>query len=140
MLLPRNFRLSRDPDILLREVDAAIKIRDIKTFQRCRERIEIQWWESGFVLLLFISGLGFIITIFKLIPSNNPPLFWFVFFWFALFTISMIACLEFLWAKINALRQLFEINSRMLERLEKEIAGIAQDRISGGHPGPHAEQ
>jgi hypothetical protein len=121
MVLPDNFRYARDPETLLREVDAAIRIKDIEAVQRYRDQVELKWWESGIVILLFISGLGFIITIFKLIPAQNPVLFKFVLFWFVLFTITLIAAVEFLLVKINALRQLYEINARILERIEKRI-------------------
>jgi len=120
MPLPDENRLPHDPGTLLREVNAAIKIRDIETLQRCRESLEFKWWESAIVVMLFISGLGFIITIFKLIPSQNPALFWFVFFWFILFVLTLIGAVEFLLSKIGALRRLYEINTRTLERIEKE--------------------
>ena len=34
MILPDNFRASREPETLLREVDAAIRIRDIEQIGR----------------------------------------------------------------------------------------------------------
>lgn len=121
MILPEDFRYSRNPEELLREVDAAIKVKDIEAIQRHRERVELKWWESAIVVMLFISGLGFIITIFKLLPQTNKPLFWFVFFWFAIFTLTLVATIEFLLAKINALRHLYEVNSKLVERLEKHL-------------------
>lgn len=120
-ILPEDFRLSHDPKTLLREVDAAIKIKDISKIHRYRDQVELKWWESGIVLLLFISGLGFMITIYKLIPHTTTALFWFVFFWFALFTMALIATIEFILLKIHALRQLYEIHNRLLERMEREL-------------------
>ena len=119
MILPEDFRPARDPKTLLKEVDAAIRVKDIQKSYRYRERIERQWWESGIILMLFISGLAFIITIYKLIPADEPRLFWFVFFWFALFVITLIATLELVLSKISALRALNEINSRLIEELER---------------------
>lgn len=134
MPLPENGRLPRDPDELVREIDAAIKIRDIKRVLQWREQIELKWYEAGIVLLLFISGLGFVITIFKLIPHQNNALFWFVFFWFFLFTITLVAAVEFLLAKISALRELYQLNTLKLDRLEKKLSHLAlaqpQDRSS----------
>lgn len=119
MILPENFRPARDPKMLLKEVDAAIRVKDIQKVHRYRERVERQWWESGIVVMLFISALGFIITIYKLIPTGDGRLFWFVFFWFALFVLTLIATLEIVLSKIAALRALYEINSRLLEDLER---------------------
>ena len=134
MPLPENGRLPRDPDELVREIDAAMRIRDIKRVLQWREQIELKWYEAGIVLLLFISGLGFVITIFKLIPQQNNALFWFVFFWFFLFTITLVAAVEFLLAKISALRELYQLNTLKLDRLEKKLSHLVvaqpQDRSS----------
>ena len=134
MLLPENSRLPRDANSLLREVDAAIKVKDIEITQRWRERVEPQWWESGVIILLFISGLGFIITIYKLLPSQNALLFRFTFFWFLLFVITLIAAVEFLLMKIAAMRKLYEANCRLLERLEKECAKLAEQNAAAESP------
>jgi hypothetical protein len=128
MVLPDNYRPSRDPGKLLREVDAAIKIKDIERIQRWRDAVEVKWWESSVVVLLFISGLGFIITIFKLIPRDNAPLFWFVFFWFLLFVLTLVAAVELVVTKINALRALHELHSRMLEEIARGDAGAGARR------------
>jgi hypothetical protein len=133
MPLPENARFPRDRETLLRELDAAIKIRDIERVQRWRDRVELKWYEAGIVLLLFISGLGFVITIFKLIPHNNAQLFWFVFFWFLLFTITLVAAVEFLLAKIHALRQLYNLNTLMLERVEKQLSHFLQQQSTQQH-------
>lgn len=127
MLLPENLRLPRDRDTLMREVDAAIRIKDIEVVQKYRDQLELKWWESGIIVMLFISGLGIIITMYKLIPAENNLLFWFVFFWFLLFTVTLISAVEFLLFKIAALRRLYEINSRILERIEKEHETMPPD-------------
>ncbi|MGI8908676.1 MAG: hypothetical protein ACR2IE_19565 [Candidatus Sumerlaeaceae bacterium] len=129
MILPEDFRPARDPKMLLKEVDAAIRVKDIQKIHRYRERIERQWWESGIVIMLFISGLGFIITIYKLIPISDPRVFWFVFLWFSLFVLTLIATLEIVLSKISALRALYEINSKLIEELER--------RLPPDHTQPH---
>ncbi|MBX7243912.1 MAG: hypothetical protein K1X53_00335 [Candidatus Sumerlaeaceae bacterium] len=121
MHLPDDEVLPRDPKKLVREVDAAIRLSDIEKLQRYRDAVESKWWESGLVVLLFISGFAFIITIFKLIPGQNPALFWFVFGWFFLFVMAVVASIEFLLTKIRALRRLYEIQAATLEKLEKDL-------------------
>lgn len=128
MILPEEFRPSRDPKTLIQEVDAAIRVKDIQKVHRVRERVERQWWESGIVVMLFISGLGFIITIYKLIPQGEPLLFGFIFFWFALFILTLITTIEILLAKIGALRALYELNSRILEDLERRAESSPDKR------------
>ncbi|PKO15029.1 hypothetical protein CVU37_13570 [candidate division BRC1 bacterium HGW-BRC1-1] len=128
MILPDNFRPSRKPDELLREVDAAIKVRDIGRLQKWRDTIEIQWWESFLVVMLFIAGLGFIITIYKLLPVENRVLFYFVFFWFFLFTLALVASVEMLIAKISALRGLTQWQEERILRLEARHASEGRTR------------
>jgi len=128
MILPENFRPSRKPDELLREVEAAIKVRDIGRLQKWRDTIEIQWWESFLVVLLFIAGLGFIITIYKLLPAENRALFYFVFFWFFLFTLALVASVEMLIAKISALRGLIQWQEERIERLEARNASEGRSK------------
>lgn len=129
MILPEDFRPARDAKTLLREVDAAIRVKDIQKLYRYRAQVERQWWESGLMVLMFISGLGFIITIYKLIPFERPLLFWFVFFWFALFVLTLIAIIEMILTKLSALRALYELNSRLLEELEKRSTGTESPHV-----------
>jgi hypothetical protein len=135
MPFPDEEHLPRDPQRLIKEVDAAIKLRDIENLQRCRDSLEFKWWEGAIVVVLFISGLGFVMTIYKLIPATSSLLFWFVFFWFIVFTCTLIAAVEFLLAKINALRRLCEILFRSIERLEKDLGTPRQETpASPQHP------
>lgn len=137
MKLPdEDHHLPRDPDSLNREVDALIRISDIQTIYRYREQLESKWWEPAVVALLFVSGLGFILTIYKLIPDREPLLFWFVFGWFVLFVLTLIATIEFLLVKIAALRKLHEIHSRILDELMKNSRPESR---TGGKSGEGAE-
>ena len=131
--LPENIRLSREVTSLAREVDALIKISDIRTSYHYKDQLQNKWWEPAIYTLLFISGLGFILTVYKLIPSHNPMIFWFVFGWVVLFVLTLIATLEFLMLKIAALRKLYDHQNRLIEELIKrsEQANISKDEKSG---------
>jgi hypothetical protein len=120
MILPENFRPSRDAKMLLREVDAALRAKDVKRLYIYRQKLERKWWEPGITALMFIAGLGFVITIYKLIPAGNPLLFSFVFFWFALFVFTLFITIEVFQARISALCMLYEILSRELEDEHKQ--------------------
>ncbi len=137
MWLPKDEdRLPRDPVMLTREVDALIKLSDVQSIQRYRDQLERKWWESAVVVLLFISGPGLILTIYKLLPQHNPLLFWFIFGWFLLFVLSLVATVEFLLLKIAALRKLHEIHARVLESLLKNSArpSDGEDQKAGQAP------
>ncbi|MCX7716795.1 MAG: hypothetical protein N2111_00105 [Candidatus Sumerlaeaceae bacterium] len=137
MLLPEEDPLPRDARTLLREVDAAIQVKDIGRIHRWRNVLERKWYESGLTVILFISGLGFMITVYKLLPAGNTLLFWFIFAWFALFTLSLIGVIELLLAKVHALRELYQIQSQRVEHLERRLlkgspeAGPGSDRETG---------
>lgn len=135
MVLPQE-GFPRDPKRLIREVDAAIKIKDIEMIQKCRDRVELKWWESGLLALLFVAGLGFIITIYKILPAQNPTLFKFVFFWFLLFVFALIVSIEFLLMKINALRQLNELQTRLITQIEKQLTEQQQQQQETAQPHP----
>jgi hypothetical protein len=136
MLLPEQDPLPRDAPTLAREVDAALRVKDIRRLHRWRDALERKWYESGIIVLLFISGLGFMITVYKMLPAGNTLLFWFIFAWFALFVLSLIAVIEFLLAKVHALRQLYYLQSRQVEHLQRLLAdsAVVDKQESGDRP------
>lgn len=105
---------------LVREIEALIRLYDVTELQRLREKIEPKWWESGLHLLLFIAGLGFIITIYKLVPAQSPLLFGFVFGWFLVFILSLLGTIEYLIVKVRALTRLYEWQARLLDHFVKQ--------------------
>ena len=52
----------------------------------------------------------------------------FVFFWFVLLLLTLIAATELLISKIKTLRRLSEIQMRLISDLQKEIQQIKQAR------------
>ena len=109
------------PKELEAEIDAIIKIKDIKELYRLKEYLAVKWWESGLIILLFASGLGFFLTVIRLIPVQEPFLYWFSLFWFAAILLTLIGCIEFLIGKIRVLRRLYEIQTRLLTSMQKDL-------------------
>lgn len=117
----------RDKETLLQEVAARIRVRDIQMLHRFQDRVAIKWWESSLVILLFVSALGFLLTVSRLLPEQlqgSNWKYWFVFFWLVGLTVSIIAVLEFILLKFHALRRLHETSSRILESLQKDIEAL----------------
>lgn len=110
-----------DPKRLLREVNAAIRLRDIEEWHRLRDAVAFQWWESILLALLFISGVGIIVTIAKLIPDQPRLLYYFILGWSVLWILTLIACVEFLILKFRALRRMHEITERHLHKIDEDI-------------------
>jgi len=116
----------RDPDKLLVEMDARIKVRDIREWERLKRQVEVKWWESGLLALLFVSGSAMMVTIAKLAPEDHVMLRNFVIVWCGLFILTLLGCIEFLIFKFRALRKMHESTTRMLEGQEEALKGIRE--------------
>lgn len=123
-----------DPERLETEVSAVIKIKDIEELYRLKDAVSVKWWETGLILLLFCSGFGFILTVSRIIPAENPFIYWFSLFWFAAIVISIIFSLEFLIHKFRALRRLNEIQTRILASMQKELKQLRDRAFSAEKP------
>lgn len=115
-------------DELVKELDALIRLYDVTELHRLREKLEPKWWESGLRVLLFVAGFGFVVTIYKLIPSDSPLLFGFVFGWFFLFVITLLGSIEYLLLKIRALSRLYEWQTRVVDHLIKQTVDAAKNK------------
>jgi len=116
----------RDPKMLLTEVSARIKIKDIKRLYKMRDRIAVKWYESALVALLFVAALTFLVVVVQLLPKPNPIVRDFVIASSVALILIATAILEFLLRKFRAMRALYELQSRMFDELEKEVARLRQ--------------
>lgn len=116
---------------LVKELDALIRLYDVTELHRLREKLEPKWWESGLRILLFVAGLGFVVTVYKLIPSDSPLLFGFVFGWFLLFVLTLLGSIEYLLLKIRALSRLYEWQTRVVDHLIKQSVDAAKNKRDG---------
>jgi len=126
--------LPQDPEMLVKEVTATIKIKDIKEIYRLKDRLSVKWWEPAVIFLLFVSGFGFILTVTRIVHTKDPEQF-FTFFWFVLLLLTLIASTELLISKIKALRRLSEIQMRLITDLQKEVEQLKQARGKDQPPG-----
>jgi len=117
--------LPRDKETLLREIDASIKIKDIRTLQRLRDAVEVKWWESGLILALFVSALGFLACVALWLTADSASAkTWLeksVFFWFVPLVFSIVLTLEVVLAKLAALRRLNEVLTDVFEATRQEV-------------------
>lgn len=121
-----EFPPPRDPKQLLTEMDARIKVRDIRKWESLKRQVEVKWWESGLVALLFVSGAGMAVTIYKLVPADNWLLRAFIVTWCVLFLFTLLACIEFLIFKFRALRSMHERTAEMLEEQQAALRAIRE--------------
>ena len=112
----------RDADSISREVSATLKVKDITQYYRLRDRLQFKWWEFFVMALLFVAGLGFVVTMLYLLPSHNLQLYLrFLAFWTVILVFAVIASLEILIAKVKALYLLLYYQAHLLQDLQREI-------------------
>jgi len=130
----------RDPKMLLTEMSARIKIKDIKRLYQLKDRVGVKWYESALVGLLFVAALSFLAIVLKLIPEANPIIYYFVAGSSIVLILIITAVLEFLLRKFNALRSLYELQSRLIEDLDKETAKLRQEIAELGQVAEQKEE
>jgi len=126
----------RDPKMLLTEVTARIKIKDIQRLYELRDRVAVKWYESGLVALLFVAALTFLAIVLRLVPNPNPLVRNFVAGSSIALIVIVTAILEFLLWKFSALRTLYEQQSRMIEELDKDLAKLRHEIAALVQAGP----
>ena len=118
-----------DQDRLLREIDASIKIKDIRRIYRLRDEVEVKWWESALVLLLFVSSLGLlalILIFFRSEPGEIQAMVQRTIFLFLIpFILSIVLTLEVVLVKINALRKLNALSVDLIENMRLKIENLS---------------
>lgn len=108
------------------EMDARMKVRDIREWENLKRRVELKWWESGLLALLFISAVGALVTVAKLVTVENRLLYGFIIAWCGLFILTLVACVEFLITKFRALRRMHELTSRQLDDIQESVKAIRE--------------
>ena len=131
-MLENNDRpLPRDPQALLRDFSVSIQLKDIKRLQKLHERLAPRWWEHGFLALLFLSTASFLVTLitvrFSGVEQARPALDYILYVSFGLMMISLIAVLEFLLAKVTALRLLYQLLTRELAAAQEQLKSQQKD-------------
>jgi hypothetical protein len=117
-------RPPRDPRQLLVEMDARLKVREIREADRLRRAVDTRWWEPGLLAVLFVSGIGVVFTVLQLVPAGNELLYGFIVFWILLHVVTVILCLEFLSHKFRALRQMHARTTRVLDEHQAALKAI----------------
>ncbi len=109
---------------LLRELDARMRLRDVRLSQRLKESLAPRWWETGVILLLFASALGLLASLFQHYQWRAAPPDRWLLFWFALMILSAVLSFEFLLVKVYHLRRSNDLLLRMMEEARRR-----QDRL-----------
>lgn len=118
--------LPRDKDELLREFDVRLRLSDIRRSQQVKNRLAPKWWETTVVMMLFISALGLLASVFEYFRLRDRPVNLWMLFWLALFVLTVLFSFEFLVMKISNLRRANELMLRLLEDQQKQHEVLAK--------------
>lgn len=81
--------------------------------------------------LLFVAGLGFIVTTLYLLPPKNLQLYFrFLMFWAIMLVLALIGTLEILITKIRTLQQLMNYQQRLITELQNQLKRDAGEKDS----------
>lgn len=139
MEIPRFRWRSRDE--LIQELDARVKIKDIKEIYDLKDALAVKWWEPLVKLLVFVSAVGFILTFAYFLQTGTElvasaserarepgvsiesarVIFWIIIGWFFVLIVAGLGSLELLLLKFQAMRRLHEIQLRIIEHLQGEM-------------------
>lgn len=113
--------LSRNPEELMREVDARLLARERREWQGLRAELSFHWIEIFLLAAPFAFSIGLVITIIYGIPADNEPLYFFMVLWSVGWIIAVLVVLEFLLRRYRVVRRSIELMDRRMERLEKRL-------------------
>jgi hypothetical protein len=139
MEIPRLRWSSREE--LLQELDARVRIKDIKAVYDLKDALQLRWWEPLLKMLVIVAGIGFAVTFIHLLdrgvdvlaaldertqgpglhPETAKLVFWFIAGCFSVMLIAGLVSLEILLARIAAMRRLHEIELKVIEHLQAEM-------------------
>jgi uncharacterized membrane protein YbhN (UPF0104 family) len=117
-------RAPRDPQRLLREIDTAVKLREIREWEALREGLEVRFTEFSVLAGVFCFSLALILTLIFALPQENEAAYYTVLLWSVGYILATVVTLEFLIRKFRILRRITELNNRRIERLEKQLAAM----------------
>ena len=117
-------RPPRDPKLLVRDIDTAVKLREIREWEALREGLEVRFTEFSVLAGVFCFSLALILTLIFALPQENEAAYYTVLLWSVGYILATVVTMEFLIRKFRILRRITELNNRRIERMEKQLAAM----------------
>ena len=133
MLPEHDDALTRDPDELVREIDARILLGERREWQRIRQELAFHWLEFLLLAGLFAFSIGLVVTLIYGLPAENEPLYFFMVLWSVGWVIVALVAFEFLIRRYRALRRSVELIDRRFERIERILLAQRESTKEGKH-------
>lgn len=119
-------RYPRDKEKLLREVDMALRLGEIRRSHRLRELLAPTWWEPVLVVVLFMASLGLLASLFQYARLREGAVERWTLFWFALMILVLVLCFQVILLRLYHLRRANEHAMRALEDLRRQSDAVAR--------------
>ena len=135
-----DFRFPRDKDELVRDFDAAGRLKDIRDADLLRDRLAPRWWEGLLWLLQFAAALGLLgsVMLYSEVNKSDPGRI--MVFFLALSVLSIVFTAEFMLFKLHHLRRANAISVRMIDDLRKRIEAIESANQAVAPPSAQCEE
>jgi hypothetical protein len=131
----------RNREALLQELDARVRIKDIRAVYDLKDAIAFKWWEPLLKMIVLLAGVGFAVTavhfldrsidLYGALAAESPGraldsqalkmIFWFIAGSFALMLVAGMISLEVMLMRVSAMRRMQEIQLRVIENLQAEV-------------------
>lgn len=115
----------RDKDQLILELDAAMRLRDVNRIMQLKDRLAPRWWEGIAVMMLFISALGLLASLFQYVDLRDEPLNAWMLFWFGLMILTSVFCFQFIIFKLYNLRRANDVLTGLVSDIHTRLGEIA---------------
>jgi hypothetical protein len=131
----------RDPKVLVRDFDAAGRLKDIRDADELKDRLTPRWWEGVLWVLQFMAALGLLGSVMLYSELNKTDPGRIMVFFLALCVLSITLTAEFMLFKLHHLRRANAISVRMIEDLRKRVEQVeAAQTPAPSEPAGRGEQ
>jgi hypothetical protein len=120
---PRD-RYPRDKNQLIREIDLARELKDIRDSIHLRYILRPQWWETMVGVVQFAAALGLLASLLHQQSTSPDSMNKLVVFWAALMVLALVFGFEMMIFKIHHLRRANEISLRLIDDLRNRVENM----------------
>jgi hypothetical protein len=112
-------KVLRGDEQIIQEVEASIRLRDIKEWNDLQESLAPTFTEYGIRAVLFTLSLGLILTLIFVLPQENETAYYLWLFWGCGTLLAFLFTLDYMLRKFRVMRRVIEIQNQCLEVYDK---------------------
>ncbi len=117
-----NHRFPRNKDQLIREIDLAGELKDIRDAIQLRHILRPHWWETMVGVAQFAAAMGLLAALLYQRATNPDGVMNdLVVFWAAVLVLALVFGFEMMIFKIHHLRRANQISIRLIDDLRNRV-------------------